>query len=155
MKEPVLFIKHWPVGFPTKTVNEKPRPINPPSVFHGVPLSQIPTPQPKPRTTTKARYDSRTRIEDEIDKFLAGDKIDWKTICSLTSHINRFQIPMTLNFKFKLLEWKFYLFAVFSKKNGKKIVKIHLDMLIFRSTITPGHGFFFKVHNNPISNQNP
>lgn len=95
MKEPVLCIKHWPVGFPTKTVNGKPRPINPPSVFHGVPLSQIPTPQPKPRTTTKARYDSRTRIEDEIDKFLAGDKIDWETICSLQSHINRFQIPMT------------------------------------------------------------
>ena len=95
LKEPVLCMKHWPVGFPTTTVNGKPRPINPPSVFEGVPLSQIPTPPPKPRTTTKATYDSRTRIEDEIDRFLAEDRINWETICSLGSHINRFEIPMT------------------------------------------------------------
>ena len=34
---------HWPAGYETKSVNGKLRPKNPPSVWPGVPVSQIPS----------------------------------------------------------------------------------------------------------------
>ena len=95
LKEPVICIKHWPVGFPTKSVNGKIRPVEPPSVFEGVPISQIPTPPSKPRTTKRSTFEVRTTQEDQLDKFLAADKIDWEIVCQLPSHVQRFKIPVT------------------------------------------------------------
>ena len=66
LKEPVICIKHWPVGFPTKSVNGKIRPVEPPSVFEGVPISQIPTPPSKPRTTKRSSFEVRTTQEDQL-----------------------------------------------------------------------------------------
>ena len=49
LNEPLLFINHWPVGFPTTTVNRKTLLTEEASVFEGILLTDIPTPQSKPR----------------------------------------------------------------------------------------------------------
>ena len=66
---PVLCVKHWPDGFETtKSRNGKIRPLHPPTIFNGVPKSEIPTPGPKPRPTSRTSFEARTRQEDELKR---------------------------------------------------------------------------------------
>lgn len=79
---PRVCIKHWPTNFEeTKSINGRVRPLNPPSVFFGVPSSQIPTPPPKPRTTTMATSEARTTKEDELPEFTKADKVTYESLC--------------------------------------------------------------------------
>ena len=72
----VVCEKHWPPNFETVVVYGKTRPKDPPSVFHCVNPSQIPTAPSKPRSTTRALLSSRASLPDELSTFLDQDKID-------------------------------------------------------------------------------
>ena len=53
----------------------KDRPKDPPSVWHNVPLSQIPTPLPASRSTKRSLSSVRSREEDQLAAFLAKDRV--------------------------------------------------------------------------------
>ena len=94
-KCPVVCIRHWPTDFDTITVHGKVRPVYPPSVFDGVPRSEIPTPPPKPRPTKKSTFEARTTKVDELDAFLKQDRVEWNDIRNLSAHTDRFEVPVT------------------------------------------------------------
>ena len=77
---PHICIKHWPKGFPVKSERGKERPVNPPSVFDGIPTSSIPSQPPPPRPTYKCRFEERTRQDDQLSKFLEMDKISFEKL---------------------------------------------------------------------------
>ena len=62
--------KHWPKNYETEIVHGRKRPIHPPSIFHCVKPSQIPTPQAPLRSTVKAHSSTRNVIPDQLDTFL-------------------------------------------------------------------------------------
>lgn len=67
---------HWPKGYETIIKYGKARPKYPPSVFtQCVAPSQVPTPLPPPRPTTKAHASSRNIIPDEFAAFLERDRL--------------------------------------------------------------------------------
>ena len=81
MTTPVICEKHWPVGFAEKKGDRgKLRPVDPPSVFEMAPISTIPTPPPKERPTKKTTFETRTRQEDQFDKFKLMDVVDYKIL---------------------------------------------------------------------------
>ena len=58
--DPVVCIKHWPKDFAkVKAVNGKERPLDPPSIFEGVPKSEIPTPPPPQRPTNRSYFEGQ------------------------------------------------------------------------------------------------
>ena len=74
---------HWPKGYETIINYGKARPKYPTSVFiQCVAPSQVPTPLPPPRPTTKAHASSRNIIPDELASFLARDRLlSFEDIC--------------------------------------------------------------------------
>ena len=67
---------HWPKGYEIIIKYGKTRPKYPPSVFtQCVAPSQVPTPLPPPRPTTKAHASSRNIIPNELAAFLEGDRL--------------------------------------------------------------------------------
>ena len=101
---PVLCVKHWPDGFETtKSRNGKIRPLHPPTIFNGVPKSEIPTPGPKPRPTSRTSFEARTRQEDELNGFNETDTISFE---KLTNEIrdHKFQYGVTA-FKIDDVQW--------------------------------------------------
>ena len=92
---PVLCAKHWPSDFETtKSVNGKIRPKHPPTVFPGVPSSEIPTPEPLPRPTKRASFEVRTSLEDEMEKYLEKDRLSNEALV-LTVATRKFEVPVT------------------------------------------------------------
>ena len=92
---PVLCAKHWPSDFETtKSVNGKIRPKHPPTVFPGVPSSEIPTPEPLPRPTKRASFEVRTTLEDQMGKFLEADRLSNESLV-LTVATRKFEVPVT------------------------------------------------------------
>ena len=87
-KKPFICEKHWPDNFEVvKSRNGKIRPKNPPSIFKGFRPSEIPTPLPPPRTTSKTSFVVRTRQEDELSAFLDADKVTFEGLqAKLSSH---------------------------------------------------------------------
>ena len=79
-KDTVVCDLHWPSGFEKVSKNGKPRPKDPPSVWPNVPLSQIPTPAPTPRTTKRSSCFERNTDEDQLAAFLMSDNV---TFCEL------------------------------------------------------------------------
>ena len=71
---------HWPPDFPTVKVHGKLRPKDPPSVWPGVPKSQIPSPIPVPRSTKRKTFDVRSLEEDELEKFVCSDQVSFEGI---------------------------------------------------------------------------
>ena len=72
---------HWPPNFDTVIVRVgKRRPKNPPSVWLGITLSQIPTANPTERTTQRSLSGIRSTLDDELDTFLKRDKA---TFCDI------------------------------------------------------------------------
>ena len=61
---------HWPVNYETCQIHGKIRPLNPPTIFICVFQSQIPTPPPTKRTTTKSLPSTRNMKPDEISAHL-------------------------------------------------------------------------------------
>ena len=49
------------------------RPLEPPSIFPGIPDSCLVTPSTKRRTTTRSSSSARNTLPDEIDSFLGKD----------------------------------------------------------------------------------
>ena len=91
---PVVCIKHWPAEFPiVKTpTNGKEQPATPPSIFEGIPASDIPSPPPPPpppRPTKRSSFEVRSRMEDEIDKFKELDKVSFEEIAEEMKFGNR------------------------------------------------------------------
>ena len=74
-KNTVVCERHWPIGYEKLKVRGKERPVSPPTVFESIPPSVIPTPQPKPRTTTRVLASIRSVQEDESKQFEESDKI--------------------------------------------------------------------------------
>ena len=67
---------HWPKDYETIIKYGKARPKYPPSVFtQCVVPSQVPTPLPPPRPTTKADASSRNIIPDDLAAFLERDRL--------------------------------------------------------------------------------
>ncbi len=95
-ENPVVCIKHWPDNFPTKlNVDKKERPINPPSMFEGIPSSQIPTPPLPPCPTERSKSEVRNRKEDEMNEFAERDKVTFeKMVESLRTGTHEFDIPI-------------------------------------------------------------
>ena len=85
MTTPVICEKHWLVGFAEKKGDRgKLRPVDPPSVFEMAPISTIPMPPPKERPTKKTTtFETRTRQEDQFDKFKRMDVVDYKSFWRL------------------------------------------------------------------------
>ena len=79
-KDPVVCARHWPRDFRKTAVNGKSRPVDPPSIFHGVPLSVLPTPPPKPRSTTRASATVRSTQADQFDDFKKNDSLTWESL---------------------------------------------------------------------------
>ena len=63
--ETVICQLHWPVCFETVTVHGKQQPK--------IPISQIPTPLPRLRTSNKSLSDFRNIVTDELSTFLFAD----------------------------------------------------------------------------------
>ena len=68
-------MRHWPANFEFTIVCGKIRPVNPPSIFKGLPPSLIPTPPSQPRPTTAACPISRNVLSDEHNAFQEADVI--------------------------------------------------------------------------------
>ena len=79
-KDPVVCSRHWPRDCRKTVVNGKSRPLDPPSIFHGVPLSVLPTPPAKPRSTTRTSATVRSTQEDELDAFKQSDSLTWESL---------------------------------------------------------------------------
>ena len=93
-KDTSVCIDHWPKGFKTVMVHGKVRPRNPPSIFPNIPLSMLPTPADKPRTTTRTSLEVRTSQEDELNAFVISDKISFDFLISSASK-RKFVSPVT------------------------------------------------------------
>lgn len=76
----VICQQHWPSNFDTIKVNGKIRPKNLPSVWPGVPSSQIPTPSAVQRNIKKTSSTVRNQIADELNAFLELDKINYTNL---------------------------------------------------------------------------
>lgn len=75
-KHTVVCGLHWPSDFEKVKVNGKFRPKHPPSIWpNQIPQSQIPTPLPPLRTTTKTSAAFRNTKEDELSSFIESDSI--------------------------------------------------------------------------------
>ena len=72
----VICVKHWPENYPTVKLRGKERPLNPPSVWPGVPESCIPTPAPPPRPTQRKSFTVRSMQPCQMDEFLKLDKVN-------------------------------------------------------------------------------
>ena len=73
----VVCVLHWPPGYETIKKNGKERPKFPPSVWSNIPASQVPTPAPPPRRTSRSLSSVRNRQDDELQAFLASDNADF------------------------------------------------------------------------------
>ena len=96
-KDTVICAAHWPTNFKYMTVRGKIRPVDPPSIFHNIPLSMIPTPPPKPRTTTKTCSSTRNIIPDELSSFLEKDKLTFPLLQDelINKQFQRFVVAVT------------------------------------------------------------
>lgn len=76
-KDTVVCERHWPLNYATTKSFGKLRPKDPPSVFDNILPSLLPTKNSivKPRTTTKSSSENRNAAEDQMNMFLANDKI--------------------------------------------------------------------------------
>ena len=79
-KDTVVCALHWPSGFEEIKVNGKSRPKDPPSIWPGVPSSQVPTSCPPPRPTKKASSSIRSVEEHELSEILSSDKVTFKSL---------------------------------------------------------------------------
>ena len=95
-KNTVICELHWPENFETvKVRGGKLRPKNPPSVWSGIPLSQIPSTSAPERTTKRAFSAVRNIQADELTVFLATDKISYSTLKKeLLERKKQFQYPI-------------------------------------------------------------
>ena len=74
-KDTVVCALHWPPGFEEIKVNGKSRPKDLPSIWPGVPHSQVPTSSLSPRPTKKKACSSTRSIEEgQLSEFLSSDK---------------------------------------------------------------------------------
>ena len=77
-KYTVICELRWPPNFDTVIVRGgKRRPKNPPSIWLGITLSQIPTANPTERTTKRSLSGIRSTLDDELDTFLTRDKANF------------------------------------------------------------------------------
>ena len=65
----VVCERHWPSNYEYTVYRGKRRPVHPPSIFSDVPPSMIPTPPPKPRSTTIVCSSTRNILPDQQSKF--------------------------------------------------------------------------------------
>ena len=94
----VICIKHFPDGFETVPVNGRTRPKNPPSIFPNVPQSQIPTPPPSARTTSRSSASVRSVQKDQLEEFLQQDVVSFDLLCShVESHNFKFNISTNIS----------------------------------------------------------
>ena len=75
VKITVVCALHWHKGFEEIKVNGKPQPKDPPSIWAGVPSSQVTTLSLSPRPTKKAFSSTRSIEEDQLLEFLSNDKV--------------------------------------------------------------------------------
>ena len=88
---------HWPVGFKTKESYGKERPVDPPSVFTGIPRSIIPQVPSSRRSTSKTSCHERNTQSDQLVDFNRLDAItSFSTLCDTLLHKKRtFNVRMT------------------------------------------------------------
>ena len=93
---PVICEKHWPTGYESENVHGgNTRPVDPPSVFTGFAPSSMPTPLPKPRSTTTS-FEIRTKKDDELEQFKEMDRIaDFDSLVDELKH-NRRQLSANI-----------------------------------------------------------
>lgn len=85
-KKPAVCVKHWPLNFEqTTSINGKVRPKYPPSRFEGFKPSQIPAPPPMARPTHRTTFEVRTRLEDELSKFIDADSLTFEELTAKAS----------------------------------------------------------------------
>ena len=93
--ETVICQLHWPACFETVTVHGKQRPKIPPSVWPGIPISQIPTPLPRLRTSNKSLSDFRNIVTDELSTFLFADMATYDHFKDvLLNNLRTFSFPL-------------------------------------------------------------
>ena len=86
---------HWPTGFATKSAHGKQRPVNPPSIWPGIPSSNVPTPMPAARPTAQTSASVRSVVPDELPQFLTLDTTSYQNIIDeLTQHKRQFSTPV-------------------------------------------------------------
>ena len=78
-KNTVVCEKHWPDGYESYVHYGKLVPIDPPSLFNGIPASCIPS-QSKRRTTKKALTENRSILPDEMDSFTEYDSLTYENL---------------------------------------------------------------------------
>ena len=91
----VIFQQHWPSNFDTIEVHGKIYPKNPPSVWLGVPSSQILTPSAVQRNIKKNSCTVRNQIADELNAFLELNKNNYTNLKeSLLNNKKEFERPV-------------------------------------------------------------
>ena len=90
-KDTVICERHWPANYATVSIHGKLRPVNPPTVFQGIPASLIPPTPNLPRSSKKSLSEIRNTVPDEINAFDEQDRIDGFE--NLLKHSQSFQIP--------------------------------------------------------------
>lgn len=86
---------HWPSSYPKKKIHGKFRPLNPPTVWPGVPKSLIPTPVSTSRTTQRTSFDVRTTQPDQLTEFKIKDCVDFAEISQRVLKGYSFTTPTT------------------------------------------------------------
>ena len=104
---PVICEKHWPTDYQTEKVcGGETRPVDPPSVFTGFAPSSIPTPLPKPRSTTTS-FGIRTKKDDELEKFKEKDRItDFEALVDELKHNRWHEIAIRRKHCFIQSRWQ-------------------------------------------------
>ena len=98
LKTPAMVCaKHWPLNPPmVKGEKGKHRPRDPPSLFEDVPVSKIPTPPPKPRSTKRSSFEIRTMKDNEFPQYKAEQGLTFESLKStLQTGAHQFNIPVT------------------------------------------------------------
>ena len=124
--ETVVCEHHWPkdTEFVTVRGGHK-RPIGPPTIFPGIPKSQIPTPAPAARPTKCALSEVRSVIPDELDVFKEVSRVNFSEILSrVHSEIQPYKVNVYQNGdNICIQSWDFICGSV-----AKYLVKIKPDL---------------------------
>ena len=125
-KNTVVCKKHWkPEEVDNLGYNR--RPSCPPTIFDCVPMSQRPTPAPKPRPTKRAHSPTRNHLPDELEEFIKKDTIRFEDINGKFMQ----NVPEKYkNVNIYVFEEKIHIVSphLLSNTVAKFIIKIHPDL---------------------------
>ena len=126
-KDSLICVKHWPSSYATVSgKGNKERPVEPPSVWPGVPASCVPAPPNPPRPTSRTSLSVRDIQPDQMDEFLRKDRVSFSEIVERVVNENYKFCDHTVSY---LSDSTLYIQAAkFSEGIPRFIIKIEENM---------------------------